>query len=255
VASILIALIVFACLFGGVLLGMFLRSVMPEHHLDADSKDTVKLGMGFIATITALVLGLVTASAKNSYDAQDTAVKHIAAKVMLLDRALAQYGPETNEIRNLIRSIIAQRVSQIWPEDRSNHGGLNGDEAISAAVGEGLQYRIRHLVPQNDDQRVLQSQSLQIANDIMETRWLMLGGTGSSVKLPFLIVVVFWLTVIFGSFGLFAPRNATVATVLFICALSAAGAIFLILEMDQPFSGIMQVSSAPLRFALSHLGQ
>jgi len=80
-------------------------------------------------------------------------------------------------------------------------------------------------------------------------------GAGSSVPVPFLVVVVFWLTVIFGSFGIFAPRNATVIAVLIVCALSVACSIFLILEMDQPFRGVMKISSTPLRFTLSHLGQ
>jgi hypothetical protein len=89
----------------------------------------------------------------------------------------------------------------------------------------------------------------------MQTRWLTLGGLGASVPVLFLVVVVFWLTIILGSFGLLARRNATVVVVLFLCAVSVAGSIFLILEMDQPFEGLMKISSAPLRYALSQLGQ
>jgi hypothetical protein len=122
-------------------------------------------------------------------------------------------------------------------------------------AAQGFEARILQLAPQNDAQRWLKSQALQIGSDLMETRWLVLGGLGSSVPPPFLVVVVFWLTIIFGSFGLFAPRNGTVVAVLFLCALSVAGAIFLILEMDQPFQGLMKISSAPLRYTLSHLGQ
>ena len=249
-----IALIVFACVLGGTLLGMYLRVVMPEHHLSEDSKDVIKLGMGLIATIAALVLGLVIASAKSSYDTQDVSVKHIAAKIMLLDRQLALYGPETKESRDLIRRILAQRIDKIWPEERSQYAKLDTSETFPTAVGEGLEYRIRQLAPQNDVQRGLQSTALQISSDIMETRWFVLGA-GSSVPVPFLVVVVFWLTVIFGSFGIFAPRNATVIAVLIVCALSVACSIFLILEMDQPFRGVMKISSTPLRFTLSHLGQ
>ena len=114
-----IALIVFACVFGGALLGMLLRVVMPEHHLSEDSKDVIKLGMGLIATIAALVLGLVIATAKSSYDTQDAAIKHTAAKILLLDHVLADYGPETKEMRDLIRRILARKIDQIWPEERS----------------------------------------------------------------------------------------------------------------------------------------
>jgi len=250
-----IALIVFGCVFGGTLLGMFLRVVMPEHHLSEDSKDVIKLGMGLIATIAALVLGLVIASAKSSYDTQDEAVKHIAAKIMLLDRQLALYGPETKESRDFIRHVLAQKIDKIWPEERSQYAKLDTSEVLPTAAGEGLEYRIRQLAPQNDVQRGLQSTALKVTNDILETRWFVLGGVGSSVPAPFLVVVVFWLTIIFGSFGIFAPRNATVIAVLFICALSVACAIFLILEMDQPFRGVMEISSTPLRETLSHLVQ
>ena len=248
-----IALIVFVCVFGGALLGMFLRVYIPEHHLSEGAKDVIKLGMGVIATMAALVLGLVIATAKSSYDAQVDAVKHTAAKVLLLDRVLSNYGPETKETRDLLRRTIASRLDAIWPEDRSQRVTLDAPEAVFAS--QQIEARIAQLSPQNDAQRRLQSQALQISSEIMETRWLILGGLGSSIHAPFLIVVVSWLTIIFGSFGLFAPRNATVVTVLFLCALSVAGSIFLILEMDQPFEGLMRISSAPLRYALSHLGQ
>ena len=248
-----IALIVFACVFGGALLGMFLRVVTPEHHLSRDSQEVIKLGMGLIATMAALVLGLVIATAKSSYDTQDAAVKHSAAKVLLLDRVLANYGPETQETRDLLRRIVASRVDAIWPEDRSQPARSDGPEAVPTALE--FEARILQLAPQTDAQRWLQSQALQISSDLKETRWLVLGGRGSSVPLPFLVVVVFWLTIIFGSFGLFAPRNGTVVAVLFLCALSLAGSIFLILEMDQPFQGLMKISSAPLRYTLSQLGQ
>ncbi len=247
-----IALIVFACVFGGGLLGMFLRVLTPEHHLSQDSHDVIKLGMGLIATIAALVLGLVIATTKTSYDTQNAAVKHGAAKALLLDRMLASYGPEAKETRDLLRRVVAYRLGEIWPEDRSAATGLDGPRALPTA--QEFMARILHLSPKNDAQRWLQSQALQIGNDFMEMRWLVLGGMGSSVPLPFL-VVVFWLTIIFGSFGLFAPRNGTVVAVLFLCALSVAGSIFLILEMDQPFQGLIKISSAPLRYTLSQLGQ
>ena len=248
-----IAMIVLACVFGGALLGMFLRAVMPEHHLSEGSKDVIRLGMGLIATMAALVLGLAIATAKSSYDAQDAAVKHTAAKVLLLDRVLASYGPDGKQTRELLRKTVASRINSIWPEDRFRPGQFDTPEALSDT--QGIESRILQLSPQSDAQHWLRDQALQIGSDIMETRWLMLGGLGRSVPRLFLAVVVFWLTVIFASFGLFAPRNATVVAVLFLCALSVAGSIFLILEMDEPFEGLIKISSAPLRYAVSRLGQ
>ncbi len=248
-----IALTAFVCVFGGSLLGIFLGGVLPEHHLSEDTKDIIKLGMGLIATMTALVLGLMIATAKSSYDAQDEAVKHTAAKVLLLDGMLSNYGPETKETRDLLRRIVALRVDAIWPKDRSQRASLDAPEAGFTA--QEIEARMVRLSPQNNAQRWLQTQALRTGRDIMETRWLVLGSLGSSIPVLFLVIVVFWLTIIFASFGLFAPRNTTVLAVLFLCALSVAGSIFLILEMNRPFEGIMKISSAPLRYTLSHLGQ
>jgi hypothetical protein len=248
-----IALIVFTCVFAGALLGMFLRGHIPEHHLSADTENVIKLGMGLIATIAALVLGLLIATAKSSYEIQDAAVKHTAARVLLLDHMLTNYGPETKTARELLRRTVALRLEAIWPEDRFQHAKFDPQEAAPAATT--IETLILQLSPKNDSQRWLQSEALRVGRDIMETRWLVLGGLGSSVPVLFVVVVVFWLTILFGSFGLFAPRNATVITVLFLCALSVAGSIFLILEMDHPFDGLMKVSSAPIRYALSQLGR
>lgn len=252
-AQTIIGLIVFACVFGGALLGMFLRLLIPEHHLSEDTKDVVKLGMGLIATMTALVLGLMIATAKSSYDEQDEAVKHTAAKILLLDRMLSSYGPETKETRELLQRTVATRLKAIWPEDPSQRPELEAPEAM--LTERGIEMRILQLSPRNDSQRWLQSQALRVGRDIMETRWLLLGSQGSSLPVQFLVVVVFWLTIIFGSFGLFSPRNTTVIAVLFLCAVSVAGSILLILELDQPFEGLMRISDAPIRYTLTHLGQ
>ena len=248
-----IALVVFACVFSGAVLGMWLRTRLPEDHLTEGARDAVRLAMGLIATMTALVLGLVTASAKSSYDAQSDAIKHTAARILLLDRMLANYGPETRDARALLRKLVEDRIDAIWPEDRFRRVKLDAPEV--AFAGQEIEGRILQLSPQNDVQRWLRSRALAIGEDITETRWLMLSGPGTSVSGPFLVVVVFWLTIIFGSFGVFAPRNGTVIGGLFLCAVSVAGAMLLILEMDQPFHGLMKISSAPMRYALSHLGQ
>jgi hypothetical protein len=254
-SAMVISGIVFACVFGGALLGMFLRVVLPAHHLSQDSKDVVKLGVGLIGTMAALVIGLLIASAKGSFDAVDNEIQQSGANVILLDRVLARYGPETAEIRDLIRRLVALRLNMIWPEDSSRTVQLQTLDKAPAAV-ESVEDKIRELAPRNDAQRSLQSRALQISGDLGQTRWLLFAQVSESpVPIPFLVVLVIWLTVIFASFGLFAPRNATVIAALVLCALSASGAIFLILEMGTPFDGLMKVSSAPVRYALSHLGQ
>lgn len=249
----LVSTIVFACTLGGVLLGMWLRTILPEQHLTNESRDTVRLGTGLIATMTALVLGLVTASAKSSFDTVNTAVRQTAVDILTLDRLLARYGSETREIRGALQHIVASRTDMIWPQSSSQPVQL--DPLGAAATVEGLADQIRALTPHDDSQRSLQSRAQDLFEALLQARWIIFGGGGTSVPLPFLVVLLFWLTVTFASFGLFAPRNAMVMGVLFLCALSVGGAVFLIAEMDGPFDGVLKVSADPIRYALAHLNQ
>jgi hypothetical protein len=247
-SSLTVSLIVFACVFGGALLGILLHASLPQHHLAADSKDIVKLGMGLVGTMSALVLGLLVASAKGSYDAQSAELTQMSANIALLDRVLAVYGPETKEARGLLRGAVVHALDQMWSKDSTGALPL-------PSGGEILYEKIQGLSPKNDAQRSLQGQALNMAIDLGKTRWLMYEQAITSVSMPLLVVLVLWLTVIFISFGLFAPFNATVVSSLLVSALSVSGAIFLILEMYGPYSGLIQISSAPLRAALAHLGQ
>jgi hypothetical protein len=250
-----VGVIVFACAFGGALVGMWLCGALPEHHFNAESRDTVKVGIGLIATMTALVLGLVTASAKNSYDAVNTAVNQTAIEVLVLDRVLARYGSETGEIRMGLKRMIGSRIEMIWPQDSSKPAALDPTSSATGSGAEGLADAIRGLRPRDDSQRALQSRALDLAEALLRARWLVVARTETSVPVPFLVVIVFWLTITFTSYGLFAPRNPTVLAVLFVCAVSVASAVFLVLEMDGPFHGLLKVSADPLRYAYAHLNQ
>ena len=254
-SPIIVSMVVFACTFGGVLLGMWLQKTLPGHHLDAESRDTVKVGIGLVATMTALILGLVTASAKSSYDDVNSAVKKAAVDVLALDRVLARYGSETEEIRKGLQRAIGARIDMIWPEGSSKPANLEPMRLGAGTEVERLTGAIRALKPRDDSQRALQSRALDMAEALLQTRWLVLAAIRPSVPVPFLAILLFWLTIIFASFGVFAPRNATVLTVLFVCALSVSLAVFLVLEMDAPFDGLLKVSADPLRYAYTHLNQ
>ncbi len=253
-SALAISLLAFACIFGGTLLGMFLRTFLPEHHLSDESKGAMKLGIGMIATLAALALGLLVSSAKGNFDTMSRELRQTGSRVILLDRVMAQYGPETKDARDLLRRSIAFTIKRVWPEDNTGQAVTEAPEG--RVFIEAIQDQLRQLSPKNDAQRWLQSRALQISGDIAEARWLLLEQLGqSSLPMPFLVMLVFWLTFIFASFGLFSPRNATVIIVLLVCALSAAGSLFLIMELDTPYAGLIKVSSSPLRNALAHLGQ
>lgn len=243
--------IMFACVFGGALLGMFLRSTLPEDHLSADSKNVLNLVMGLIATMSALVLGLLVATAQSSYSTRSSEVTQLSANILLLDRVLAHYGPETNRVRDLLKLAVASEAERISAENGAPVGP-NRDPRVHA--GDALFDALQELSPKNDTQRSLQAQALTIAISLGQTRWLLFEQSGSSIPDAFLVILIFWLSVIFASFGLYAPRNPTVVTALFVGALSVSGAVFLILELDAPFRGLIRLSDAPLRSALSILG-
>ena len=241
----------FACLFGAGLLGVRVRAALPEDHLSSETKDAVKVGMGLVATMAALVLGLLVASTKGSYDAQKNEVTQMAAKTVFLDRVLANYGSESAESRDLLRRSVGSAINHMWPDKKSSQTAQL-DPSVSS--GEAFFNSIQKLSPQNDVQRSLKSQAAQIATDLGQMRWLLFEQTETSISVAMLIVLISWLAIIFVSAGLFAPPNATVVIALMLAALSVSGAIFLILELDMPFDGVIQISQKPMYNALSHLG-
>jgi len=253
VSSLGIAVIVFVCVFGAAMFGLFIGNALPEHHLSQDTKDVVKLGTALIATMAALVLSLLISSAKSTFDVTKNELVQNAARVIALDRALADYGPEAREIRGLLQRTYAARIQLLFPGDQSREANLDSPEQVVRT--ESIRARLWDLSPQNDAQRGLRSQALEIAGEMSTTRWLLLLQKDEPISMTLLVVLVSWLAIIFATFGLFAPRNATVVAALFVCALSVSGAILLILEMNSPFTGLMKVSSAPMRDALAHLGQ
>jgi len=248
-----IFLISAGCIFGGALVGMLLHGLLPEPHLRDASKDTVKVGAGMIATLSALVLGLLVGSAKNTFDTAEAEMTQGSAKIILLDRLLADYGPETKAAREQLRRTVATQIEDLWPEEKTGVSGLAAFERTNGL--EAVQMTLLKVMPTTDAQRQLFAAAQQICGDLRQTRWLLVEQTQSPIPIPFLVVLLFWLTVLHVSFGMLAPRNATVVAVLLICALSVSGAIFMILEMSHPLDGMIKVSSAPMRKALEHLGE
>jgi hypothetical protein len=237
---------IFMLTLGGILLGTLLRRTLPRHHLNEHAKDVVRLGVGLIATIAALVLGLLIGAAKSSFETQSTQVKQITASLILLDSILAQYGPEALPIRQHMRKAVGPFADRLW---REKQAATTGPFQTNASE-EQVYSEIQTLAANNDVQRSLQRRAAKIGDDLAQARFMLFAESETRIPTPFLAILAFWLVIVFASYSLFSPLNVTLFTCLSLFAFSAASAIFLILELGRPFTGLMMVSSAPLRNAL-----
>jgi hypothetical protein len=203
--------------------------------------------------MAALILGLLISSAKASFDTVSTELIDAAAHVVRLDRVLAKYGPEAQPIREALRRSYAATIDTLASDDPSRLAKIDNPETVHRV--EDFQRLVEGLSPQNAIQRELKTRALQLVDEVFATRWLAILKEKVPIPMPLLVALVFWLTAIFGTFGLYAPRNGTTLAALLVCALSTSGAIFLILELNSPLSGVVRVSLTPLREALAVLGK
>jgi hypothetical protein len=247
-----IAVACFVLIFGGACAGAYLNSILPKHHLSAETRDIVRTGFSLIATMVALVLGLLLASAKSSLDLKSDEVRASAARLILLDRNLRQYGRDADPIRTQLRAIAENSLKRHWVDTTT----MAVDESV-AVTGttdlERMQKSLRELSPSTPDQRLIQARALQVAEDIAQTRWMLIEQLEGTIPWALVALLIFWLALIFASFALFAPRNSTVFATMLLCAFSVAGAMFFIIEMDRPFGGLLHVSDQPLRIAIDYM--
>jgi hypothetical protein len=240
-----------AALVAMVLLGRTVRKHLPEGHLSGDSKDAVKLAMGLVATMTALLLGLLVSSAKGTYDTQRTEVIQMAAKVAFLDRVLTAYGPEAAEARARFRQAVEEAVRRMWPQEARERAQFTPN----AQAGDVVYAAIQSLSPHDDTQRSLKAQAASLAVDLAQLRMMLLAQMVPSIPKPLLIAVGCWLMIIFLGFSLLAPPNATTTLALVSAALSVAVAVFLVVELDHPLSGTIRLSSEPMLNALNQFAK
>jgi len=253
-SSLSISLIALVCVFGSAVAGMGVSPRLPASHLSEGSRDTVKLVTGLMATLAALILGLLIASAKQSYDRANEEFRQIASKAVLLDRALAEYGPETKEVRALLLSAYKGRIDQLFPPTGPElHPGPLEERPLQV---ETIEARLRALVPASDAKRAHMERALQLVNEMGNSGWVLtIDQSDSALPTPMLVVLIAWLAAMFFGFGLLAPRNATVCVAFLVGALSVSASIFLIEEMTRPLGGTIHISATPLRNAIRFLGQ
>jgi len=250
--TLITSLVAFACVFGGALVGIVVRGFLSERQFSSEVKDVIKLGLGLIATMSALVLGLLVSTAKGSYDAKRAQLSQMAADLILVDRSLALYGPETKEARGALHDLVGDLIDQIY-SIRGNVAKPGSSELRAGTVN--FYQMVRSLSPSGEAQKSLKEEALRRSFDVAQIRALALAKESSSIPKPFLVILVFWLAILFAGFGLFAPPNLTAVVTLGICALSVSAALYLILDMDQPLTGLMQISIEPLRNAMRVIGR
>jgi hypothetical protein len=248
-SSVAVSFLIFALTFTGALVGMALRRALPEEHLGQDAKDTMRLAIGLVVTMTGLVLGMLVSSAKTYYDSQKNKIAAMSTDIILLDNSLATFGPEAAQVRIEARKFVEDATDRIWPEEKWRSSQLRPKDNDRTFLME-----LQLLAPKNDAQVSAKTQIESLVQSLKKSYWSMfLESEQALLPIPLLVVVTSWLVTIFISFGIFAPPNPTVVLTLIICALAVSAAIFIIMEMYSPFSGVLRISSAPVRDALNQM--
>lgn len=258
-SPLVISCLVLLVIFGSAIAGLLLRSRFPDGHLNGETKEVIKLVIGIVGTMTGMVLGLLVASAKSSFDGQRNGLAQLAANIIVLDQALAHYGTEAQPARAELRNAVGDMIERVWPDGFRSPGDAapqtSPQQPRDKAKYEQVYNAILALQPQNEAQRTDQGLALKVVHETAQMRWLLYSQRSGSIPMVFLLLMVTWLAITFGSYGLFAPRHVTTIAVLLLGSLVVSSAVFLILELDHPFDGIMHISSEPLQNALAQISQ
>lgn len=250
-SALAISLTIAACVFAGAVIGMVLHRVLPETHVSKDTLDVIRLGTGMLSVLASLVLGLLIATVKTSFDATDNAIRAYAADLVLLDETLRDYGDAARPARVLIRDYTLRILHDSW--SGPDHRRFLTEDRAAGDLLEHSREAVRALKPVDAGQRWLQDQALQVGTQVLRQRWLLLEHAGPSVQPTVIVILISWVVAIFASFGMNAPRNATIVAALLICSLAIGSSMYLVLELDSPFAGVMMISSQPVRIALDHM--
>jgi hypothetical protein len=259
------ALVLFVLL-GNSALGLVIHPLLSERHRSREVIEFVQLVVAMLVTFAALVLGLLTSSVKASFDKVDGDLNGLAIELIRLDQCLREWGEETRPIRGLLRTYTAAAIATTWTQEPRPPGDyyptdvpkMTDAPLESSVMGDLLariEFGIRELEPHDPMHRRLETTCIAQYERLMQTRWRLIEEAGSSISTPFFVVLIFWLAVVFAAFGLNAPHNLLSYVTIALAAVSIASAIFVIIDLDQPFQGIFTVSSQPLRHALAHLSQ
>jgi hypothetical protein len=245
-----IFLISFIAIMAGIATGTYLRRHVDLDKLGPATKEVIRLGASYLATLSAVLISLMIASAKASYDNQDAHFRTLAAYLVETDQLLAQYGPETTQIRILMRQAVPAAVDRIWREKRS---AVQDSAFTAASLAEQVNSAVATLKPVSDVQHALKKRIKEASAEIARTRVLMFADSEAAILTPFLLILIFWLAVVFASYSLFVEPSRVVLAAFLVFALSISSALFLVADLSQPFVGLMQIPKEQLRHTLAPL--
>jgi hypothetical protein len=242
---------IFVCLAGASLTSLLIYDRLPHHHRQDDTNTVVRLAANLFVVMTSLVLGLMINSAKNTFESIDHNVHAYATELILLDRSLRQYGPETEATRQPLIAYVQRVVDATSPSQQTPVVSNRLSELLLNEVGN----RLVQLTPPDAEHTTLLQEARQHLQKVIELRWVLIEQSEGAIPWPLIVMLVAWLVLIFASFGFRAPRNAVIVSTFVLSAALIAGALYLIMDMDVPFAGPIQISPAPLQRALAELKQ
>ncbi len=261
------ALVVFVLLLTGTAAGVLVRPLLPEEHKAHETVQLIQLVIGMLVTFAALVLGLITASAKNNFDTVGNDFRTYSADLIQLNATLRLYGNDAADARQLLRAYTAAAIASTWPQEPRPAGNFYPVDIPAEASSEKLEdtrlgdmlnlagQKLHQLsAPDPYHQRLLRD-GIEQFDRIVQARWKLIEEAHSTISQPFFATLTFWLFTIFVSFGLIAPRNALALVTITLGAMSIASAVYVIVDLDTPFTGPIVISSQPMRDALVHLNR
>lgn len=244
-----IGLIAFVAIFGGALIGIYAARALPEHHLSTESRNAISVSAAIVGTLSALVIGLMISTANSSFSTRSNEVSSIAVDIVRINRLMQRYGPEAEDARVKLQIYARAKMEELFPA----FGNRSPSTETTVRMMEVTQDSILLLAATDTRQRWLRSQALSLSDNVLQARWLLAEQRASNIPTPFLILLIFWLSLVFSSFGLFAPSNATTIAVFCLCSMAVTGGVIMVLELDSPFSGLIHVSGEPMRHALTEI--
>ena len=243
----IIGLFVLAAILVGAFAGVKVRDRLPKHHLTDETKNLVSVSTAVVATVSALVLGLLISNANTSFTRLGGEVTTLSAEILRLDHILRRYGADAEPARETLLEYAEHKAADLFPDDPAN---VRLSNPATYELFQRLEDMLLALRPANPRDQWWLSQATALAAKIGDSRWLLAQQVGQGTPKAFVALLVFWLALLFASFGLFAPPNLTSTITLTLCALAVAGAVAMFLELEQGFGGVVRISPEPMRKAV-----